>query len=359
MIEVFRNFPNEKVEEYKIIAFTSDSPEKLLPDYKGRVSFHSVPFPNLYPFIVKLIFYQLYTWVYINFILPSDYKKISIGLSSFKADIINIQFVHRLWEILYFKLNRLNPLKYLYKAILFKYFSFCEAYYYRSDGLKFVFLSQFVANYFYENLHIPSQKGRVAYSGVNLDRFQILNQSRQDLFEDLKVNYPVLKGLDIRRPIYLFVGAYERKGLPEVIEALKNSPNAQLIVVGKPESGKSWQFPETIQTFPISFTKEIVKFYNLADIFVFPTHFEPFGLVVIEAAACGLEVYVSKEMVGASELLQGLPGVHLIDQNHFELDTPRILDLNLRREFREARMKRLSTYDWRQCADIWWEHINS
>ncbi|MEA1929120.1 MAG: glycosyltransferase family 4 protein, partial [Candidatus Auribacterota bacterium] len=48
--------------------------------------------------------------------------------------------------------------------------------------------------------------------------------------------------------------------------------------------------------------RDISQFYNAADIFVFPTLYEPFGTVVVEAMGRGLPVVVSRS-AGAAELI--------------------------------------------------------
>jgi UDP-glucose:(heptosyl)LPS alpha-1,3-glucosyltransferase len=54
---------------------------------------------------------------------------------------------------------------------------------------------------------------------------------------------------------------------------------------------------------------------SMSDIFVFPTAYEPFGLVITEAMACGLPVLTSR-IAGAAELIQdGFDGLLLDDPN--------------------------------------------
>ena len=56
-----------------------------------------------------------------------------------------------------------------------------------------------------------------------------------------------------------------------------------------------------------------VHYYAAADALVLPSFYDPFGLVVLEAAACGLPVVASRA-TGASELLsEGVDGYVLDD----------------------------------------------
>jgi glycosyltransferase involved in cell wall biosynthesis len=49
---------------------------------------------------------------------------------------------------------------------------------------------------------------------------------------------------------------------------------------------------------------ELASYYALADCFVFPTHSDPWGLVVNEAMACGLPVICSKAAGCTADLLE-------------------------------------------------------
>ena len=50
------------------------------------------------------------------------------------------------------------------------------------------------------------------------------------------------------------------------------------------------------------FVPEIKDYYAASDIFVFPTRYEPFGLVITEAMASGLPV-ITSEIAGAAEIM--------------------------------------------------------
>ena len=79
--------------------------------------------------------------------------------------------------------------------------------------------------------------------------------------------------------------------------------------------------------------------YAAADALVLPSFYDPFGLVVLEAAACGLPVVTSRS-TGASELLSdGLDGYVLddpADDRQWAGCLERLLDAVLRRRMGEA-----------------------
>lgn len=103
----------------------------------------------------------------------------------------------------------------------------------------------------------------------------------------------------------VFVGSVGlRKGVQYLLEAFKqlNLPDAELVLVGG-------VFPDSRSFLPqyaglyrqVGFVpqEQLVELYNAASVFVLPSLEDGFGMVVYEAAACGLPVIVS-ENVGAA-----------------------------------------------------------
>lgn len=121
--------------------------------------------------------------------------------------------------------------------------------------------------------------------------------------------------------IVLCVGTLEpRKNLPALIGAFKDlvdrDLNYSLVIVGR----KGWQYAEIFQTLEYSGIRDRVIFldyvpqtdlpflYNAADLFVYPSLYEGFGLPVLEAMACGVPVITSNtssmpEIAGDAGLL--------------------------------------------------------
>ncbi|HYQ48240.1 MAG TPA: glycosyltransferase family 4 protein, partial [Thermodesulfovibrionales bacterium] len=104
--------------------------------------------------------------------------------------------------------------------------------------------------------------------------------------------------------VFLFVGSgFERKGVRYLIEAaeLLDSP-VTLLIVGK---GPGEKFKDITKKQRVIFCgpqKKIERYYAAADAFVFPTLYEPFGNVHLEALASGLPVITTRNS-GASEII--------------------------------------------------------
>ncbi len=364
MMEVLRALAKrEEVEKIKLICLHASAAEVLLPDNPEKLEIKIIPGNGLKPFLLKSLFFQIYTWIFRKSLVDSTMPVITMGVCSFIGNIVNIQFYHQDWEKLYFKYNKGGALKNLYKSILLRYLSLCEDIYYKRRDLKFVFLSQFIARSLSSRYQIKEGQSIIAYSSVNFQEFLPPQDFNRKLtLDELKNKYPVLKNLKENRPTLLFVGAFERKGLPYLMEELPDHVN--FIIVGKGEAHSAFKVPKADNIFHIDYTTEIAQFYLIADAFIFPTHYEPFGLVVTEAVASGTQVFVAANRVGASEIVKGLPGVHFIEENldyslKAELSKIKRLDDKTRITWANQRREKLSQYTWELCEKGWWQILNS
>jgi UDP-glucose:(heptosyl)LPS alpha-1,3-glucosyltransferase len=149
---------------------------------------------------------------------------------------------------------------------------------------------------------VPSEKIRVIYTPVDRTHFPM--------------DHPPERGKRVRDSlgipdetrVLLFVGSgFRRKGLTGIIEALPMvGENTHLIVIGKDriapyrslarKAGKE-KYVHFIG--PVSFVEQ---YYEASDLFIFPTIYEPFSNVCLEAMASGLPVATS-QINGASEII--------------------------------------------------------
>ena len=106
---------------------------------------------------------------------------------------------------------------------------------------------------------------------------------------------------------FLYVGMFEpRKNIPSIIEAFRRLKDKcilehKLVLVGK----KGWMYKEIFNTVKslklasdVIFTGYISDYelplvYSGAEIFIFPSAYEGFGLPILEAMSCGLPVITS------------------------------------------------------------------
>jgi glycosyltransferase involved in cell wall biosynthesis len=118
------------------------------------------------------------------------------------------------------------------------------------------------------------------------------------------------KEFNARCPVLLFVGITENKNLPRVVAAIKDIP-CILDIIGKiPPAHLSLLKENNIQyreSFSLSGAELADKYAN-ADMLMFPTTFEGFGLPIIEAQKAGRVVITSnlspmKDVAGEGALL--------------------------------------------------------
>jgi glycosyltransferase involved in cell wall biosynthesis len=109
--------------------------------------------------------------------------------------------------------------------------------------------------------------------GVDLDLFQ----PGSDLFTDLP------------RPVFTYVGRLAvEKDLPAFLRL--DLPGTKLVVGDGPARAKLQRaFPEA-RFVGTRFGSDLARLYQLSDAFVFPSRTETFGLVMLEAMACGVPV---------------------------------------------------------------------
>ena len=145
-------------------------------------------------------------------------------------------------------------------------------------------------------------KIHVVYNGVDAARFTPKNcRFRRAVRQQ--------HGIDDTVFLLFFAGEYRRKGLANVIRALSlvQMPDVHLLAVGAGDQAHYRALAEEAGISPqvtlAGPATEIERLFGAVDAFVFPTLYEPFGMVITEAMASGLPVITSRQ-AGASELIE-------------------------------------------------------
>lgn len=159
---------------------------------------------------------------------------------------------------------------------------------------------------------VPSEKVRVIYNAVEKNRYSLIHPA------EARMKIRNLHGISSKDRVLLFVGSgFKRKGLAAAIESLgKLTFRAKLIVIGKDRidpyqrlARKMGIEKDVVFTGPIVGVEE---YYYAGDLFIFPTIYEPFGNVCLEAMASGLPVITSR-ISGASEVVEGGKNGYIIE----------------------------------------------
>jgi len=159
-------------------------------------------------------------------------------------------------------------------------------------------------------------------------------------------------------PLLLFVGSqYRLKGLEFAIKALAlMETKALLLVIGGDRAAPFKRLAEQLDVSDcVIFAgarTDLPQIYPAADAFVFPTLYETFALVCLEAMASGLPVLASP--VGGIEdyLHDGVNGFHIRrDAEDIAIKLDRLLgDANLHARIREQGLATAENYAWEKIA---------
>ncbi len=147
------------------------------------------------------------------------------------------------------------------------------------------------------NAHIE-----VIFNGVDCKKFhpRLKEKYRSTIRKQLTI--------DDLTPLLLFIGSgFERKGLSILLHALQQLPNTHLVIVGKDRNSKKYELiAEKLgisnRTHFIGPQNDTRPWYATADVFAFPTLYDPQPNVVLEAMASGLPVVASNNC-GAVDLI--------------------------------------------------------
>jgi UDP-glucose:(heptosyl)LPS alpha-1,3-glucosyltransferase len=148
---------------------------------------------------------------------------------------------------------------------------------------------------------VSEKKISVIYNGIN---FQNLDLS--DSFRKISKEFDINKS----ESILLFVGSgFKRKGVTEFLKIISKlrDKNFKAFIIGKENNINHYKklSRELLIEKKVIFTgprEDVNHFYNISDIFIFPTHYEPFGNVVLEAMSFGNAVFTTNR-AGASEII--------------------------------------------------------
>jgi D-inositol-3-phosphate glycosyltransferase len=207
--------------------------------------------------------------------------------------------------------------------------------------------------------YASSEKISVIPCGVNLDQFRPLDRTAAR----------AAIGLTQDDPVALYVGRFTPlKGLDLLLAAVarlkKRLPNLKLLVAGGdgPRSTGTLELIEQSKHLGImqqvSFVgrvdhDDLPKYYNAADLLVVPSHYESFGLVVLEALACGTPVAATRFGAAETVLQPGRNGSIIAgpDADSVAEAINRQLTLPAQKRLSRSHIRKTVTvYDWRRIA---------
>ncbi len=201
-------------------------------------------------------------------------------------------------------------------------------------------------------LQINSQKIKVVPHGIRHDLFKPRDKIKTRKILDLPLN----------KKIVLHVGSENpRKNIPTLIKAFAKLQkdgyrNTILLRVGETQTNthkliSTLHLDESVLEFGLRDQSELCYLYNAADVLVFPSLYEGFGLPVIEAMASGCPV-IAADRTSLPEVL-GDAGILCDPLNINELAEAMKMflgDKELRQKCSQKGLKRAAMYSWERVV---------
>ena len=202
--------------------------------------------------------------------------------------------------------------------------------------------------------------------GVPESKISVIHLAVDDKFEHPTEDAEWLeRTYRIARPYILFVGMLEpRKNVAALIrafDAIKSEVPHQLVLVG----ARGWMYEEIFQLCDelslgervrfvgfVAGHEKLAAFYRNADLFVFPSFYERFGLPVLEAMKCGCPVVTSR----ASSIVEIAEDAALLVEAHdwetlAELMKKVLSDGSLHEELSRKGRERAAMFSWKRAAE--------
>ncbi|MEK7072211.1 MAG: glycosyltransferase family 1 protein [Patescibacteria group bacterium] len=217
----------------------------------------------------------------------------------------------------------------------------------QADGVIAVFSS--TKNDLIDLLKIEESKIKVIYEGVD-HKFQIINNQVE--LDNVSKKYK------LPDKFILYLGTLEpRKNIESIIEAYSKLKTDHYLVIGGATGWKTQRIMALVQKNDkikkIGYVAEEDKrgLYNLADLFVYPSYYEGFGLPPVEAMACGTPVIAGSNSSQVEVIKNG--GLLVDPYNINEITKAMEIMLankELRDEFITAGLKVARDYQWDKTA---------
>jgi glycosyltransferase involved in cell wall biosynthesis len=202
---------------------------------------------------------------------------------------------------------------------------------------------------------VPAEKIEVVNLGYNEKIFRKIDEKEK--IENF------LKKIGIKKPYLLFVGRLEiKKGIKCLLQAYKflllnyQSLDISLVLAGKPGYGyneiknlKS-KIKNLIEVGHLN-QDDLPYLYNGAEIFIFPSLYEGFGMPVLEAMACGCPV-IASDIEVLKEV--GNDAVLFFKTDDFKDLVKKIKKIlenqKLKEQMIQKGFKRVKNFSWQKCA---------
>lgn len=323
--------------------------------YESEFRFLKIPATRVFRSLVPLIFSLLGSIIVRRERFALVHAQ---GASAFRQDVVTAHSCHKAWFVQSTRSLRMFSTPWLLKVFNPTHYVtiFIETIQYkRRNFRKIIAISSQVKKELLQYYPISEDVIEVIHHGVDYEALSPRKNAR--------LRAPTRKefGIKEKEIAVLFVGnEFRRKGLGPLMQAvaLLANPVLKLLVVGRddphPFLNMSTGLGVRDQVIFAGPTDEVERFFSASDLFVLPTTYEPFGMVITEAMAAGLPVVVS-EQAGAAELIEnGVDGILIHDVNdarEIARSLSSLLNEKRRAALAKAGRRKMGHYTWKHAAE--------
>ncbi len=324
--------------EHEVHVFASVWEE---PDPDG-IAFHRIPSWRISALTSILTFALPATWM-----IGKNFDIVHAqGFTGFRQNVITAHMVQRGWFQAMSRFLGRIPFKKKINRMVVQVLD--QITFRKNFAKKFIAVSGRTQGDLIHFHHLDSQ---VVLHGVDTSLFTPGNAEkyRLGLRKELEISPDEL--------VFLYVGDWQKSG-KALCASLSKLLHGTLLVVTKTPRETVLKDADANgvnhRLMIVPGTKLVEKYYAAADVFVFPTFHDSFGMVISEAMASGLPVITNRE-AGAAELIEhGVSG--WLTEKPWDADQiaegMNILanDPILRKRMGEAARKAIEPYTWDRCA---------
>ena len=171
----------------------------------------------------------------------------------------------------------------------------------------FIAISRETENKLTENAKVEHDKIKVLYNSVDLNRFD-LNINKYNKSQNKKLEGSKIENNDF--VIGFAARIVERKGCDDLIHAfnkLENKKNIKLVIAGDGHQKDNCvklvdKLKLNNNVFFLGCILDMVQFYSNIDCFIIPSHWEPFGVVALEAQTMRVPI-IASDVPGLNEII--------------------------------------------------------